>query len=267
MEAVRAFRLASKKEPTRKKADTPALFAEIRQPKSSYIVIPRHSSEQRKYVPFGYFEPEVILHDSCTALPNATLYHFGVLSSLMHMVWMRQICGRIKSDYRYSSGLVYNNFPWPQLDMSGYTQTVPYVASGLCVREAAARIYWSSYHEGGEPDPVPEPAKVVAARRRACLSGDARKLEDVEDAARAVLGVRSRYPTSALADLYDPLAMPAELAKAHAGLDRAVDRCYRAAPFRSDRERVEFLFALYERLTAPLLPAAGKKRGRGRYGA
>ncbi|MFZ2656561.1 MAG: DNA methyltransferase [Victivallales bacterium] len=110
---VREFRLASKKMPTQKTADTPALFAEIRQPADNYILIPRHTSESRKYIPFGFFSPEYIVHDSCACIPNATLYHFGVLSSEMHMIWMRYVCGRLESRFRYSNDIVYNNFPWP----------------------------------------------------------------------------------------------------------------------------------------------------------
>src|SRR6185437_15137540 len=114
VEAVREFRLESKKESTRRRADRPALFDQIRQPTQEYILIPRHSSEIRKYIPFGYFGPQHIIGDSCTAVPNATPFHFGVLSSAMHMAWVRQVCGRLKSDYRYSNKLVYNNFPWPE---------------------------------------------------------------------------------------------------------------------------------------------------------
>ena len=92
----------------------PSLFAENRQPDSDYVLIPRHSSENRRYLPMAFFTSDYIASDSCIALPNATLYHFGVITSLMHMAWMRQVCGRIKSDYRYSNNIVYNNFPWPE---------------------------------------------------------------------------------------------------------------------------------------------------------
>lgn len=213
VEGVREFRKASTKIPTQKRADYPALFAEIRQPSSRYILVPRHSSERRKYVPFCYFEPDVIIGDSCTAIPDATLYDFGLISSVMHVAWLRVVCGRIKSDFRYSNRLVYNNFPWP---------------TDVTDKQKAA----------------------------------------VEAAAQAVLDAREPFlppqGDSTLADLYDPLTMPAVLAKAHAALDRAVDRCYRPAAFQSDRERVEHLFALYEKLTAPLLPATKRSRKRAR---
>lgn len=109
---VAAYRRASKRAATKKLADTPALFGEIRQPKGSYLVIPRHSGESRRYVPMAYEDPAVICGDANLMLRDATPYHFGVLISLMHMAWMRAVCGRIKSDYRYSIGIVYN-FPWP----------------------------------------------------------------------------------------------------------------------------------------------------------
>ena len=205
--AVREFRLASKKEPTQKKADEPTLFAEIRQPNGRYIVIPQHTSEVRKYVPFGYFDPNVIVHNSCSAIPDATLYHFGVLSSAMHMAWVRQVCGRLKSDFRYSINLVYNNYSWPE-------------------------------------------------------SPSEKQREAVEAAAKAVLDAREEFLKCGanLAELYDPLSMPPKLVEAHADLDRAVDRCYRGQPFINERQRVEFLFALYEKLTAPLIPPTKKKR-------
>ena len=116
----------------------------------------------------------------------------------MHMAWVRQVSGRLKSDYQYSAKLVYNNYPWPE--------------------------------------------KVTDAKRAA-----------VEKAAQAVLDAREEFPDDSLADLYDPLAMPAKLTKAHARLDKAVDRCYRSQPFPNERNRVEFLFKLYQKLTKPLL--------------
>ena len=110
---VRNFRLNSTKEATRKSADTPMLFQEIRQPEKDYVIIPRVSSENRKYVPCGFVSAEIIVNDSVQIIPNAELYHFGILTSNVHMAWMRAVCGRLKSDYRYSKDIVYNNFPWP----------------------------------------------------------------------------------------------------------------------------------------------------------
>ena len=114
IESVRLFRLASKKAQTRKRADTPTLFAEDRQPDADYLLVPRVSSERRRYVPIGFLSASAIAGDTIT-LPNATLYHFGVVVSSVHMAWMRVLCGRLKSDYRYSPSLVYNTLPWPNL--------------------------------------------------------------------------------------------------------------------------------------------------------
>lgn len=111
---VQNFRLKSTKAATVKWAQMPTLFTENRQPKNDYILIPRHSSENRKYIPFGVFTKEYIVADSCNSIPNASKYHFGVLSSLMHMVWIKHVCGRLESRYRYSNDIVYNNFPWPE---------------------------------------------------------------------------------------------------------------------------------------------------------
>jgi type I restriction-modification system DNA methylase subunit len=111
---VRKIREVSTRETTKKLSAYPALFGENRQPDSDYILIPRHSSENRKYIPFGLFDKSFIVSDSCLFVPNASLFHFGVLSSVMHIVWIKTVCGRIKSDYRYSNEMVYNNFPWPE---------------------------------------------------------------------------------------------------------------------------------------------------------
>jgi len=208
VEAVRKAREESNRPETRHLARTPALFGEIRQPSGPYLLVPKVSSESRPYLPVGFVKPNVIANGSALIVPNATLYHFGVLSSAMHMAWMRYTCGRMKSDYQYSSQIVYNNYPWPE-------------------------------------------------------SPSAKQRVTVEAAAQAVLDARKEFPDASLADLYDPLAMPPALAKAHSQLDRAVDLCYRPQPFDTDRQRVERLFALYEKLTAPLI-AAPKKRGRER---
>jgi hypothetical protein len=207
---VRDHRRKSKRHTTRELAERPMLFGEIRQPDSRYLLIPSVSSEDRRCIPMAFMPKTVIGSNLVLFVPRASEYHFGVLTSSMHMAWVRQIGGRLKSDYRYSAKLVYNNFPWPQ---------------------------------------------AASEKQRA----------RVEAAAQAVLDARSEYlkKGDTLADLYDPLAMPLSLYKAHRALDIAVDRCYRREPFSSERQRVEFLFALYERLTAPLLPAEPKKRRRG----
>ncbi len=110
---VRDFRAKSKAASTRAFAATPTLFAQIAQPSTNFLLVPRHSSESRKYIPLGFFTPRNIVADSCLSISDASLYHFGVLMSEMHMAWVRSTCGRLKSDYRYSKDIVYNNFPWP----------------------------------------------------------------------------------------------------------------------------------------------------------
>lgn len=113
VEAVHQQRASSKRGSTKKLADTPSLFGEIRQPKGNYVLVPRHSSENRKFIPLGWESPEDIVADSCLCVPNSTLYHFGVMSSTMHNAWVRVVAGRLKSDMRYSNKIVYNNYPWP----------------------------------------------------------------------------------------------------------------------------------------------------------
>lgn len=113
VEKVQQFRLSSTKGATQKSADTPTLFQEIRHPDSEYIIIPRHSSETRRYIPFGFVSPQIVVNDAVQIIPGAEIYHFGILMSNVHMAWTRAVCGRIKSDYRYSKDVVYNNFPWP----------------------------------------------------------------------------------------------------------------------------------------------------------
>lgn len=210
VEAVRAFRLASKSPPTRKLAETPTRFHVENMPGDAYLVVPEVSSERRSYLPIGYLTPEIMSSNLLKVVSHATVFHLGVLSSAMHMAWVRYVAGRLKSDFRYSSQIVYNNFPWPR-DSS---------------------------------------EKQVAA---------------VAQAAQAVLDARAQFPGASLADLYDPLAMPPELRRAHAALDRAVDAAYGKKGFAADAERVAFLFDLY-RQTTSLLPAAPAAKRRGKRG-
>ena len=111
---VREYRLASPSAGTIKLADKPTRFHVENMPKGNYIVIPEASSERRRYVPMGFFTPDILCSNLVTIIPNATVYHLGVLTSNVHMAWMRAVCGRLKSDYRYSKDIVYNNFPWPE---------------------------------------------------------------------------------------------------------------------------------------------------------
>ncbi len=239
IQAVKSFRLKSSKALTREQAATPAIFSEIRQPTSHYLLIPRHSSENRAYVPFGFFDSDYIVADSCSSVPNATPLHFGVMSSAMHMAWMRYTCGRIKSDFRYSNTIVYNNFPWPELG-DARSKTITVRAEPV---EALRQAQGERVHKNQLP--------ASADKSHAAI----------EAAAQAVLDARAGFQTgdqpATLADLYDPLTMPPELLKCHQRLDAAVDKAYEASggkkSYKSDAERVAFLFELYQRYTS-LLP-------------
>lgn len=114
IESVRSYRLASKSAPTRRLADKPTRFHVENMPEGNSIVIPEVSSERRRYIPMGFIGPETMCSNLVKLIPNANLYHFGILQSQFHNAWMRTVCGRLKSDYRYSGGVVYNNFVWPE---------------------------------------------------------------------------------------------------------------------------------------------------------
>ena len=209
--AVRDLRRRSKSAPTRALAEMPTLYHVNVVPDGPFLVVPKVSSERREYVPIGWLEPPAISSDLLFVLQDANRPTFALLTSAMHMAWLRHIGGRLKSDYRYSVGLVYNTFPMPP----GWTDD-----------DARAAL-----------DPL----------------------------AQAVLDARAAHPDSTLADLYDPDLTPPDLRRAHQRLDRAVDRLYRRTRFANERERVEHLFALYERLQAPLAAeAAGPQRRRRR---
>jgi hypothetical protein len=212
LQKVREFREASSAAPTRSAAASPWEFFFVSQPTTSYVAVPEVSSERRRYIPIGLLLPEIIASNKIYLIADSSLWLFGLLSSGMHMSWMRIVAGRLESRYQYSGSMVYNTFPFPS------------------------------------------PADT---KRRAA----------VEAAAQSVLEARAPYlpPTGegTLADLYDPLTMPTRLARAHAELDLAVDRCYRSEKFQSDRDRVALLFALYEQASMPLLPIV-PKRGKGK---
>ena len=221
--AVQAFRLKSTAAPTKKAAATPSVFFYLSQPNGEYIAIPEVSSERRRYIPIALLPPAVIASNKLYLITSSDLYLLGVLSSLMHMAWVKVVAGRLESRFQYSASMVYNTFPWPEQ-----------ISEKQKIRIRAAA------HE------------VLAMRRKL---GDGR---------HGFLPSRSVPKTRqvSLADLYDVLSMPPELVKAHRTLDRAVDRAYRKTPFHNDRDRVEHLFAQYEKLTAPLLPATPKIRAK-----
>ena len=212
--ACKEARLNSPAAAIRKFAETPHLYAQRTQPNipkltddgkpiliegqmHHNLLVPEVSSEKRKYVPMGYVDSDIVTNNLVKLIPNASLYHFGVLVSNVHMAWMRAVCGRLKSDYRYSKDVVYNNFPWP-------------------------------------------------------TSTEEQK-KKIEQTAQAILDARALYPDSSLADLYDDVAMPSELRKAHKANDKAVMRAYGFDPKSMD-ERTEApivaeLFKLYQELT------------------
>ncbi|MDO8811222.1 MAG: N-6 DNA methylase, partial [Gallionella sp.] len=130
VQAVKAFRLESKRQATNELAATPTQFAFVSHPDSHYLLLPSVSSERRNFIPIGFMPPEVIASNLCLIVAGATLYHFGMLTSTMHMAWVRYTCGRLKSDYRYSAGIVYNNFPWPASPSDGTTSHSTKPASG-----------------------------------------------------------------------------------------------------------------------------------------
>jgi hypothetical protein len=125
---VKEHRLKSNRSNTIRLAETPYLFGEIRQPHSEFVLIPRVSSENRKFIPIGFFDKETIAGDTCVIIPEAQLFHFGILTSTMHMAWVRTVCGRLKSDFRYSNEIVYNNFPWPENPSESQIQKIEQAA-------------------------------------------------------------------------------------------------------------------------------------------
>lgn len=189
IEGVRKMRLESKAPSTQKWADFPTRFKQDNATDSDILIIPRVTSENRKYIPIGYYEYPTVCSDSAFQLINADDYLFGMLNSSMHMAWLKTVCGRLKGDFRYSNTMVYNNFVFPQ------------------------------------------PTE--------------KQKNDIEKAAQKILDVRSRYSDSTLADLYDPLATPPNLLKAHQDLDKAVEKAY-GKTFKTDEDRVAYLFELYQ---------------------
>jgi hypothetical protein len=152
---VRAYRLKSTRPTTRKLANFPMLFGEIRQPESNYLLIPGVSSENRRYIPIGFLDKEVIASDLARTIPDANLYLFGILTSIMHMVWVKFVCGRLKSDYRYSNSLVYNNFPWPESPSEKQIKMVE--ATAQTVLDVREQFPDSSLAELYDPNTMPPP--------------------------------------------------------------------------------------------------------------
>ena len=193
MEKTRNVRLKSSDIAGRKLAERPHQFREFIEEMTETIIVPRVSSESREYIPMGFLDENTVISDSAFAIYDAQLWLFGILTSKMHMAWVKAVGGRLETRYRYSATLCYNTFPFP---------------------------------------------KIAEAKRA-----------EIEQAAEAVLIAREMHTEKTLAQMYDPDKMPANLREAHTHLDRIVESCYRPAPFTSDEERLEHLFALYEKMT------------------
>jgi hypothetical protein len=160
VENVRNFRFASKSEGTRDIADSPLSFHVENTPKLNYIVIPEVSSEQRRYIPIGFLSPDILASNLVKIIPNATLYHIGVLTSNTHMAWVRAVCGRLKSDYRYSKDIVYNNFPWPDASDERKTE-IEKTARGIL----DARLLYPNSSLADLYDPLTMPPELRKAHR------------------------------------------------------------------------------------------------------
>ena len=228
----RAMRAASRDAGTRKHALTPWLFRETNNPASA-VVIPKVSSERREYVPMDFLDAATIVTDLAFLLPGATTYHFGVLTSSVHMAWMRAVAGRLKSDYRYSAAVVYNNFPWPEGTSPQNTQKP---ASRDTEHTESANT------EGGTDIPcVP------------CAAGGGFSVfsDKISSTAQGILDARARYSDASFADLYDETFMPPDLRAAHAANDRAVLAAYGLAPDTPEPEIVAHLFRLYAEKAKP----------------
>lgn len=193
IDTVEKLRESSSREATRKLAKVPFRFGEVRHQETDSIIIPRHSSENREYIPIGFLNSEAVIADSALAVYDIEPWLFGVIHSKMHMVWVNAVGGKLKTDYRYSAKLCYNTFPFPDITVKQKETLNLYVF--------------------------------------------------------AILDERAKHPEKTMAQLYDPDKMPKGLREAHQNLDKAVEDIYRLGnPFKSDTERLEFLFKLYEEM-------------------
>ena len=205
IEAVRSLRLASTAAPTREKANISHLFFYISHPDTPYLLVPSASSENRRYIPIGFMDEMTIASNLVLIVPHATIYHFGILTSSVHMAWVRAIGGRLKSDYRYSNKVIYNNFPWPDFGLqttdSGDSEVRSHVSEG--------------FHD------------------------------KISVTAQSILDARAAHTDCSLAALYDDTFMPPDLRAAHEANDRAVLAAYGLAPDTPEPEIVACLFGLY----------------------
>ncbi|MBS0414551.1 MAG: class I SAM-dependent DNA methyltransferase [Proteobacteria bacterium] len=223
VQAVKAFRLASKSAPTQKLAATPTRFHVENMPTAPYLVLPEVSSERREFIPFGFEQPSTLCSNLVKIAANATLFHFGILSSTMHNAWVRAVCGRLESRYRYSAAIVYNNFPWP-------------------------------FHA---PDSEPNQPPAPASQARAAIELAAQAVLDAR-AQFAGSSLADLYDPLTM-----PPALLRAHQKLDAAVDKAYQLAGGPKAYKNDAERVAFLFTLYQRLTsllpAPAKPARARK--------
>ena len=191
---VKHHREKSKRQATNILSEFPWRFGEIRYKPTNSIIVPSVSSERRQYIPIGFLDKDCVISNSAQAIYDAPLWLFSVITSRIHMVWVRAVGGRLKTDYRYSAELCYNTFPFPDIS-------------------------------------------------------DQKKRE-LEYHAKQVIAARENHSELTMAELYDPEKMPEDLRSAHESLDIAVEQCYRKRPFDSDEKRLEYLFKLYEKMSA-----------------
>ena len=221
VQAVKAFRSKSKRAQTFRAASTPTRFGTELIPTRPYILLPKVSSERREFIPFGFMSADTFCSDLVFMLPNGTLFHFGILSSTMHNAWVRAVCGRLKSDFRYSAAIVYNNFPWP-----------------FCAADSAPDV---------------DPALVEKAQ--AAIEKEAQEVLD----ARAQFPGSSL--ADLYDPLSMPPALLRAHQKLDAAVDKAYQFAGGPRSYRNDAERVAFLFTLYQRITSLLPAATPAKRG------
>ncbi|NGX29184.1 MAG: hypothetical protein K940chlam4_00011 [Candidatus Anoxychlamydiales bacterium] len=192
LKKVSSFRKKSKAQSTIKYAAFPNRFSQITYNNTPSIIIPRVSSARRDYIPMGFLNKKAIILDSPAIYSSPDPYIFGIISSKMHMTWVKAVAGRLKTDYRYSSSLCYNTFPFPDISKE--------------------------------------------------------QKETIQNHVFNVIDERQKYPDKTISELYDPNKMPKGLLKAHRSLDLAIERCYQSKPFKSDEERLKYLFKLYEKM-------------------
>ncbi|MFZ3141327.1 class I SAM-dependent DNA methyltransferase [Polaromonas sp.] len=214
VQKVRMHRAASPRPATQALAAMPTLFAEIRQPMGRYLLVPRHSSERREIIPIGFLDSNVIVGDANLCVPGATIFHFGLMTSRMHMAWVKYVCGRIKSDYRYTNSIVYNNYPWPDLSSNQPSAQAGRAQAAIETEAQAVLDTRADFPDASLADlydPLTMPPALVKAHQ---------KLDAAVDKAYELGGGRKSYKNDAervayLFELYQQYTslLPAEKAK------------------------------------------------------